>query len=347
MGLPKLSFRQRVLPVLAILFGAPVSAEFLQAYLPATGDAPEMLLSLLILAPLYGGAALLIREVAVRWGLGWTGVLLLAAAFGVAMPGLVDLSLFVEHNDDIAYWDELRQGTLVHGLGVAAFPAMSWVAGHVLMSVGAPLAVFHVLAPRHRGRPLLGPVGIVLIGLLSALVALLIRSDTDRQYHPGLASTLVVIAIVVTLGAVAMTRVGRPVKTGDRAPAPTWALVLIGAVGMFSFDVLPPIWVGVAVLALLLVTAAALVRWWSKATAWSGRQIGALTAGALVSRTLIGFLAPVPEGVSLAAKLSQNALMLAAVLGLAWLLLRGNKLPTVDSEPTESGDRAEDATAIG
>src|SRR5262245_28276303 len=108
MALTRLALRQRWLPVLGVLFGAPICAEFLQAYLPSTGDAGVMLASLGILAPLYGGAALLIREVAVRRGLGWPAVLLLAGAFGVAMPGLVDLSLFTEHLDDFAYWDDLR-----------------------------------------------------------------------------------------------------------------------------------------------------------------------------------------------------------------------------------------------
>ncbi len=48
--------------VLGLLFGAPVSAEYVQAYLTATGDALELLAGLLILAPLYGGAASLIRR---------------------------------------------------------------------------------------------------------------------------------------------------------------------------------------------------------------------------------------------------------------------------------------------
>ncbi|SCL36502.1 hypothetical protein GA0074692_4368 [Micromonospora pallida] len=320
--------------MLAVAFGAPVSAEFLQAYLPSTGDVPMLLVSLLILAPLYGGAALLIREVAVRRGLGWTGVLLLAAAFGVAMPGLVDLSLFVEHRDDVAYWDELRQGTLVAELGIAVFPTTSWVAGHVFMSVSAPLAVLDTLAPRHRGRPLLGPVGIVVTAALCVLAALLIRNDTVRLYgQPGPTRNLVVLTAVVMLVALALTRVGRPVDTGSRRPVPIWSLTLIGAVGMFSIDMLPATWIGVTVLAVLLVAAAILLRWCSRVTAWSSKQVGALAAGATVGRTLIGFLAPPPDGVSLAGKLSQNALLLAAVLGLAWLVTHHRPALT-DSPPT-------------
>ena len=344
MGLTKLALRYRTLPVLAIAFGAPVCAEFLQAYLPSTGDAPVMLMSLLILAPLYGGAALLIREVAVRRGLGWTGVLLLAAAFGVAMPGLVDLSLFVEHRDDIAYWDELRQGTIVTRLGIAVFPAMSWVVGHIFMSIGAPLAVLDALAPRHRGRPLLGPFGIAVTAVLCVLAAFLIRGDSVRLYgQPGLTRTLAVLAVVVAFAVLALSRAGRPAKPGDRRPMPAWSLALIGAVGMSSIDLLPATWIGVTAMAVLLAAAAAVLWWWSSTTAWSPKQIAALATGALVGRTLIGFLAPPPDGVNLAAKLGQNALLLAAVLGLAWLVTRRRPFPGARQSAAPAADSESNA----
>ena len=72
--------------MVALLLGAPVCAELLQAYLDITGDPCSRWCSLVFFfAPLYGGAAVLIREVAVRTGRGWPGRLLLAAAFGLLM----------------------------------------------------------------------------------------------------------------------------------------------------------------------------------------------------------------------------------------------------------------------
>ena len=50
--------------MLGLLVGAPVSAGYLQASLTTTGDAAGLLAGLVIL--LYGGAALVILEVAVR-----------------------------------------------------------------------------------------------------------------------------------------------------------------------------------------------------------------------------------------------------------------------------------------
>src|SRR5690625_6863211 len=89
-----LSLRRRILPILCVLLGAPVTAEFLQAYQALTGDPVAVAGAIVFLAPLYGGAALLIREITVRTGRGWPARLILAAAFGLAMPGIVDLSMF-------------------------------------------------------------------------------------------------------------------------------------------------------------------------------------------------------------------------------------------------------------
>jgi hypothetical protein len=317
-----LPLRKRILAILGLAFGAPICAEFLQAYLPSTGDAPMLLLSLLILAPLYGGAALLIREVAVRRGLGWTGVLLLGAAFGLAMPGLVDLSLFTEDRADVSYWAEQRRATLVPGLGVAVFPMISWVAGHVLMSVAAPLAVLDSLAPGHRGRPLLGRGGIVVTAVLAVAAALLIRSDAVvLSGEPGAARTAIVVVAVLALVILALTPAGRRVVPGRGRPVPVWTVAVAGLLVMMSIDLLPATWLGAGLLSVLLIGAAAGLRWCSAVTAWSTRQVAALAAGALTGRTLIGLLAPVPDGVSVAAKLGQNVVLLAAVLGLAWLLV--------------------------
>lgn len=77
---------------------------------------------LVILSPLLRGAALVIREVAVGTGRGWPGILLLAAAFGVIRPGLVDLSLFTEHKPDVTGRDELWPPTSVPLFGITSIP---------------------------------------------------------------------------------------------------------------------------------------------------------------------------------------------------------------------------------
>ena len=69
---------------------APWMAEMSWGGIPFT----DAIIVVLFLGPMYGGAALLIREVTRRTGRGWPTILLLAAAFGVLQAALVDQSLF-------------------------------------------------------------------------------------------------------------------------------------------------------------------------------------------------------------------------------------------------------------
>jgi hypothetical protein len=316
--------RRRWPAVLGVFLGAPITAEYLQAYLPSTGDLLVMLASLLLLAPLYGGAALLIREIAVRRGLGWTGIVLLSAAFGLAMPGLVDLSLFTEHDRDIAYWTDMRQATLVEPLGISVYSAISWVSGHILMSIGAPLALLDALAPHQRQRPLLGRPGIVVVSVLCVLAALAIRNDALTTHKPAvsLAQSLAVLAVVALLVALAFSPLARPAPHQERPPIrPVW-IALAGALGMFTVDVLPWTWTGTATMTLLLLAAAIAIRRYATIRHWSSREIGALAAGAVIGRCVIGFLSPVPDGAGLAAKLAQNTILVSAALAITWLVTR-------------------------
>src|SRR5262245_4161402 len=84
--------RQWRTPAIALFLLAPLVAEFI------LGDFPVVFLPLIVvLAPLYGGGALLIREVTRRTGRGWPTMLLLALAYGVLEEGLLTQSLFDPH----------------------------------------------------------------------------------------------------------------------------------------------------------------------------------------------------------------------------------------------------------
>ena len=74
-------------PPLALAVLAPVCAEYLWGYDDSTGHPGTLVGNLIVFTPLYGCPALLIREVARRRGLGWPGIVLLAAAFGVVEAG--------------------------------------------------------------------------------------------------------------------------------------------------------------------------------------------------------------------------------------------------------------------
>lgn len=325
-GMEKLPVRRRVWPVLAVFFGAPVCAEYLQAYLTATGNLGALLGGLALLAPLYGGAALLIREISVRTGRGWRGTLALSAAFGVAMPGLIDLSMFGAHSSELSYWEELRRPTLIQPLGLALGPTLEWVTGHVLMSIGAPLALLQALAPAQRRRPLLGRVGIAVISALFAIAAVLVHFD-GRQiygYTPGPWQVVSVCLVVLGLIVAALSRWGQPLahrKHRDRHVVPL-VILLGGIAGKVAIDMVPPTWLGATGLSAVLVVGFASIHRLTVSGAWGAQETGLVGASAVIGGTLTGFLTPASEGVTFTAKYAQNAVLLLLAVALTVLVWR-------------------------
>ena len=81
--------RRGIWPALGLVFVAPLVAEFLLGNLPI-----KLLPALIVLAPMYGGGALLIREVVRRTGRGWPSILLLGMAYGIFEEAYTTQSLF-------------------------------------------------------------------------------------------------------------------------------------------------------------------------------------------------------------------------------------------------------------
>ncbi|MGP9843313.1 hypothetical protein [Brachybacterium sp. 107] len=341
---------RRLLPIVAVLLGAPITAEMLQAYLPLTGQLAQSLIAMVFLAPLYGGAALLIREVTVRSGQGWTCTLLLAAAFGLAMQGLIDLAMGGQENPAIPYWSSLRDPTLIPGLGVSVFPTLAWTTGHLMMSVGAPLALVHALAPAHRGRPLLGRLGIPAVLLAGTVIGVQVHIDGRRifDYVPSFGQVVGVLAVITVLAGLALSPLGKTTRHVQRSEQVTAALhapdppartvsaalvVTAGATAKVAIDLLPPTWLGVAILLTVVAAMSFALRWCSSTRRWGPREVGMLGAGVIIGAILIGFLSPLPAGVTLTEKIVQGMVLLGAAVAAMTLVLRR----TAPSEPPAQG----------
>ena len=100
-----MSRQQRIAAVLALWVLAPWAAECSWGGFALRDYA----IVVIFLAPMYGGAVVLIREAVRRTGRGWPTIALLGAAFGVFMVGLVDHSAFnTGYLDDTEYADLIR-----------------------------------------------------------------------------------------------------------------------------------------------------------------------------------------------------------------------------------------------
>ncbi|MEU1685310.1 hypothetical protein [Micromonospora sp. NPDC005707] len=213
--------RRSLPPAIALLLLAPWAAECAWGGFTLAG----MPFVVLVLAPMYGGAALLIRETARRLGLGWPGIVALAAAFGVIQAGLVDQSLFNPgFLDDTEFADTqaVAQQTMVPGLGFSARQAVDYVGNHVALSICAPIALVEsFLGADRRLRPWLGRPGLTVVALLWLAGSLLIFADDGGRKNFLAAPAQLAFATVVALAliATALLRRRRPVDHTTR-PAP-------------------------------------------------------------------------------------------------------------------------------
>ena len=188
-----------------LLLLAPICAEYLAADDDSTGDPQQLIAGLFVFVPLYGCAALLIREVARRARLGWPGIVLLAAAVGLLQAGVFDQSLFSVDYRQIEGWDEKFRATLIAPLGVSAVNLANFVGGHVIFTLCGPIALIEAVRPRSATRPWLGWRGLVLTaaGYAAAAVMVLtfhLRTEESHASPGQVIGTLVIVLALVAGG---------------------------------------------------------------------------------------------------------------------------------------------------
>lgn len=307
------------LPALGLLVLAPVCAEYLWGYDDSTGHPATLIGNLLVFAPLYGAPALLIRELARRRDLGWPGILLLAAAFGFVQAGIVDQSMWSTGYRDIPYWEEMSAPTYLAPIGLSLYLVLLFVGGHVILSIGSPIALVETLTRRHRRDRWLGPVALGFVALLYAAACALVMKDA---YDTGEASATWGQLVASTAAAgglvVAAFAVGRRPALIVPGAVPRPAAVWIAAVlTMGAWVAIPPTRLGTALVAALGVAAVVVVWRWSHHGDWGQLHVLALASGAVVAAACSAFLATPIGEVSDAEKYGHNVALLALVVGLS------------------------------
>jgi hypothetical protein len=317
--------RGPLLSVLGLLLLSPVCAEYLAAYDSSTGNALELLAGLVVFVPLYGCAALVIREVARRRGLGWPGIVLLGIAFGLLQAGVVDQSLFSPDYRGLEGWSEDYRSTLIPGLGLSAFYLLNFVGGHAIFSVCAPIALVEAASRSRATKPWLHRGGLALTALAYVTASVLVlsshlRTEVHHASRPQLVGSLLMVAVLVVLG----LRPGRQ----ETEPAPRRApgvrvTALVTALLSLGYAVAPEDWGGAGIAALVLITAAIGIAWAARSSGWGVRQVTVLAAAPLIVRGVLAFTYnPMLGEVALGSKLAHNTVMLAIVLAATTIALR-------------------------
>ena len=283
--------RECLFLVLGLFFLAPLIGEYLFG-----NTAITELPAILLLAPLYGGGAVLIREVARRTGRGWPTMLMLALAYGLFEEGPVDQMLWNPEYAGIENFGLAYSGTALGWLGTSVHLLQDVVSLHTVWSICVPIALIEAF-DRGRPRPWLGRVGLTTVSsvfLLGSVFLGFIHIATDDFVASASQYARASIAIVVLV--VAALLVGRrPLARLDTdAPSP-W---VVGAVALsatslimtrqFIPEAVSP-WLPVIGWFVLVGCAGALVLRWSLSRGWDDRHRLALAGGAMLTYVWLGF----------------------------------------------------------
>jgi hypothetical protein len=142
---------------IGLFFVTPMVAEYL------LGDFPLIMLSpLLMMAPLYGGGAILIRELARCAGRGWPTILLLGAAYTLIEEGFATQSLFNPNFLGL----HLLAPAWIPALGIGGWWTLFMFNVHTFWSMGVSIAMVEGLVPSHARTPWLGYIGTAIAAIL-------------------------------------------------------------------------------------------------------------------------------------------------------------------------------------
>lgn len=277
------SFAVRHGPALTLAFLSPLIAEFLLGNMSI-----DLLWALVVLAPLYGAGALLVREASLRWHVGWPGRFVLGLAYGVVEEGLVTQSLFNPHYLGLRLLDYGH----VQALGMGAWWTVFVLTLHSVWSMAASIGLAETLWPERRdARWLPGPVlPVVTIVFAAGCVATCwLGGNLPPKASPAqLFGSLVAAVLLVAAARLVGHRFPRARTAGGTAPAPLWAgmaaFVLLSLVMLSTRSTgnIPVVW-NIA----WMLGALAGVGWcvwrWSAARGWSVRHELALVSGALAT----------------------------------------------------------------
>lgn len=253
------------------------------------------LASLLPLILLYGGGALVIREVTRRLGRGYPTMALFAVGYALLEEGIVLGTLFNR--------EYLGLGLLEYGWLPALGTSPVWsgyvLTIHTVWSMLVPIVLTEQLFRTRAHRPWLRAPGTVLV-IVGYLLGAAVVGFGNYLTYQFLPSTAQIVAVFVLVGGcIASGLLLRPssgLPGGVLSPRSTAVLTAVCS-GLFVFTQDPtgigwsvPAWVTLGAMILVVTAGAASIGLAARRAAWSAQHTFAAAAGALITYCWSGFL---------------------------------------------------------
>lgn len=279
----RIKYRSRFLPAIVLFFLAPIFGEYLLGILSFSE-----IVYVLFLAPMYGGGALLIREITRGAGRGTVTMLILGIAYGLIEEGIIDQMLFNRfYLSEQDQWD-----SYIAFLGIDGRLSIYVLAMHAIWSICIPIIIVESLFPERDNKPWLSRTGLGIISAIFILGSAYLCYSTAKD-EKFFASTpqLIGTMIVVILLAFVSFKIGRhtSVPTTTTAPKP----LVIGTVSFFASSLFMLTdslkgWVSFSACVLLATVFFTIVYHWSSRIGWSDMHRIAIAGGGILTYAWLG-----------------------------------------------------------
>ncbi len=314
-GVPTL---RRLAPAIGLFLLAPFVGEFLLGNITLEG-----LLLGVFLAPMYGGGAVLVRELARRYGGGWPTIALLACAYALIEEGPLDQLLW---NDSYPGVDSFHTASYVPVLGTSVELIQTVLALHAVWSICVPIALVETFVHDRRTTPWLGRTGLIVVATIFTLGAVFVFWGNYSEHHfvgPAVPQVLIGVVIVSLVIAAFAIRSRRLPALDSPAPSP-WRVGAAALVATSAYWVFAGFgtsvwseWAGIGLWCLVAGGGAVAISRWSRQRGWDARHRFALAAGATMTYVWLAFPMPPSDGAAATVDLVSNVVFgLIAVMVL-------------------------------
>lgn len=275
--------KNQLTPAILLFILAPIFGEYLIGILSISEIG-----YIFFLAPMYGGGALLIREVTRRAGRGIVTMLILGIAYGLIEEGLIDQMLFNRYY----LTGQDQWNSFIPFLGIDGRLTVYVLAMHAIWSTCIPIIIVEALFPKQGIKPWLSKSGLGIVTSIFILGSVYLSYDTylEKQFF---ASTLQLLGttIAVILLVVVSFRFGSHTSASTTTAAPKPWFVSIFALVVSSIFMLSDSsygWDGFAVCILTVVVFFIIVYRWSRRIGWGDMHRIAIAGGAILTYAWLG-----------------------------------------------------------